>query len=252
MGRLLKKYAAPIDDDSPLLVQASSIGMLGRNFKSWSFEIATSLWRDSASGRFRRMSPFQMIFPSVNDVLSAYDGIHSGFFPYRWETHKNQQWLKQHLFLWHADHRHRTRAMPHIKSYCRYSEEQGLFWFLHTSANFSRSAWGSFPKDTEPGQVLRVNNYEMGVLFLPQIMINRSTFPFKPDQGSDVPIFPLVYDLPLVPYSDNDEIFVSDLFPMFFKATGIEVEEEEEVCFLKYRRFLPNEDKKVEKSDSVD
>lgn len=148
-----------------------------------------------------------MIFPSYNNVLAGHDGLLSGGgLPYRREIHMKQRWLEGHLQLWRANQRHRTKALPHIKSYCRYSEQEGLYWFCLTSANLSKAAWGSMNKGL--GQVLRISNYEMGVLFLPQIMLNKPTFCLTAG-GADPP-FPMPYDLPLVSYSIDDTPFFTD------------------------------------------
>lgn len=64
-----------------------------------------------------------------------------------------------------------TKSMPHIKSYCRYSE-RGMYWFCLTSANMSKSAWGSFNSTNKLEAILRVNNYEVGVLWLPRVVVS--------------------------------------------------------------------------------
>jgi tyrosyl-DNA phosphodiesterase 1 len=61
--------------------------------------------------------------------------------------------------------------MPHIKSYCRFGKE-GVHWFLLTSANLSKAAWGAFNKSAKFDAPLRVNNYEAGVLFLPKFVVS--------------------------------------------------------------------------------
>lgn len=209
MGHVLSKHAAPVADNCPLIAQSSSIGSLGRDASQWTHEISTSFCKDSGPPRLKRGAAFKMIFPSYNNVLAGHDGLLSGGgLPYRREGHMKQRWLESHLQLWKANERHRTKAMPHIKSYFRYSAEDGLYWFCLTSANFSRAAWGSVNKGSL-GQVLRISNYEVGVLFLPRVMIDRSTFPLKGKNG-EIPEFPLPYDLPLVPYSIDDTPFFSD------------------------------------------
>lgn len=42
---------------------------------------------------------------------------------------------------WKADHRQRSRASPHIKTYLRVSNDQykQILWFLVTSANLSKA-----------------------------------------------------------------------------------------------------------------
>jgi tyrosyl-DNA phosphodiesterase 1 len=73
---------------------------------------------------------------------------------------------------WKAKKRHRNQAMPHIKSYCRWTGDQ-LSWFLLTSANLSKAAWGVYNKSAKFDTPLRVSNYEAGVLFLPKFVVSR-------------------------------------------------------------------------------
>ncbi|ONM57969.1 Tyrosyl-DNA phosphodiesterase 1 [Zea mays] len=58
------------------------------------------------------------------------------------------------------------RAMPHIKTFTRYSG-QNIAWFLLTSANLSKAAWGALQKNNTQ---LMIRSYELGVLFLPQTL----------------------------------------------------------------------------------
>lgn len=56
--------------------------------------------------------------------------------------------------------------MPHIKTFVRY-RGQDVAWFLLTSSNLSKAAWGSLQRnDTQ----LMVRSYELGVLFLPSLV----------------------------------------------------------------------------------
>ncbi|KAL9665794.1 hypothetical protein QQ045_000115 [Rhodiola kirilowii] len=54
-------------------------------------------------------------------------------------------------------------AMPHIKTFARYKGQE-LAWFLLTSANLSKAAWGALQKNNSQ---LMIRSYELGVLFLP-------------------------------------------------------------------------------------
>lgn len=59
----------------------------------------------------------------------------------------------------------RNHAMPHIKSYARFDRPSGaLDWFLLTSANLSRAAWGERQKSNTQ---LQIRSFELGVLFHP-------------------------------------------------------------------------------------
>lgn len=59
--------------------------------------------------------------------------------------------------------------MPHCKSYTRISpDETEIAWFILTSANLSKAAWGKMIKK---GTCLYIASYEAGVVFIPQIMV---------------------------------------------------------------------------------
>ncbi|RYR10090.1 hypothetical protein Ahy_B05g078558 isoform D [Arachis hypogaea] len=74
--------------------------------------------------------------------------------------------LKKYWAKWKADHTGRSRAMPHIKTFTRYSG-QNLAWFLLTSANLSKAAWGTLQKNNTQ---FMIRSYELGVLFLPTML----------------------------------------------------------------------------------
>uniref|UniRef100_A0A182MYE1 Mitochondrial genome maintenance exonuclease 1 n=1 Tax=Anopheles dirus TaxID=7168 RepID=A0A182MYE1_9DIPT len=172
LGHLLAQHAAPIDDSCPLVAQSSSIGSLGPSPESWVLgEIMASFRRDSAPVGIRRLPGFRMIYPSFSNVRQSHDGmLGGGCLPYGKSTHVKQEWLKAYLHQWSSRTRHRNKAMPHIKTYCRWSH-RGLYWFLLTSANLSKSAWGVYNKTGRFEKPLRINSYEAGVLFLPKIML---------------------------------------------------------------------------------
>jgi tyrosyl-DNA phosphodiesterase 1 len=127
---------------------------------------------------------------------------------------------------WKAKNRHRNQAMPHIKSYCRWTGDQ-LSWFLLTSANLSKAAWGVYNKSAKFDTPLRINNYEAGVLFLPKFVVSGERSPhfiayndisfqtgatyFNLKQDSGSPAFPMPYDIPLTPYGADDTPFLQDI-----------------------------------------
>ncbi|KAK1284192.1 hypothetical protein QJS10_CPB21g00868 [Acorus calamus] len=62
----------------------------------------------------------------------------------------------------------KNRAMPHIKTFARYNG-QNLAWFLLTSANLSKAAWGALQKNNSQ---FMIRSYELGVLFMPSVIRN--------------------------------------------------------------------------------
>lgn len=202
LGNILSKYAAPINDYAPVIAQSSGIGYLN----GWTGQILDSLWKDSDPEPPSGKPKFKFIYPSMDNVANGLGGVEkSGWLPYRPDVHGQQTWLENHCQQWVAERRHRTKAIPHMKTYFRYSMKQGLYWFCLSSCNFSRGAWGQVKKKV--GQYC-ISNWEMGILFLPTVMIGQNTFPLYP---RDHPLaFPMPYDIPLVGYRRTDRIFVQD------------------------------------------
>lgn len=176
LGGLLSKHATPIEDRIPVVCQSSSIGSLGVNVQAWiQQDFVNNLRKDSNTvGRLRQLPPFKMIYPSFGNVSRSHDGmLGGGCLPYGKSTNDKQPWLKSHLQQWKSGDRHRSQAMPHIKTYTRFNlEDQSVYWFVLTSANLSKAAWGSFNKASNIQPCLRIANYEAGVLFLPRFVVS--------------------------------------------------------------------------------
>ncbi|KAH8287893.1 hypothetical protein KR018_006540 [Drosophila ironensis] len=210
LGALLDRHAAPVADHIPVVCQSSSIGNLGPNVQAWvQQDFINSLKRDSSFlGKPRPMPAFKMIYPSLGNVSGSHDGMLGGTcLAYGKSSNDKQPWLQEHLHQWKSSDRYRSRAMPHIASYTRYNlENQSVYWFVLTSANLTRSAWGCFNRSRIQPR-LRIANYEAGVLFLPRFVTGEDTFPMG-NSRNGVPAFPLPYDVPLTPYAPDDEPFL--------------------------------------------
>lgn len=175
VSSILQKHCAPVDENIPVVCQSSSIGSLGANVQAWiQNDFLNSLRRDCMPLGIRKFPQFKMIYPSYGNVSRSHDNlIGGGCLPYSKNTDDKQPWLKSYLHQWSSKLRHRSQAMPHIKSYTRFNlEEQCVYWFMLTSANLSKAAWGSFNKSTNIQSCLRIANYEVGVLFLPRFVVS--------------------------------------------------------------------------------
>uniref|UniRef100_A0A1B0FC16 PBZ-type domain-containing protein n=1 Tax=Glossina morsitans morsitans TaxID=37546 RepID=A0A1B0FC16_GLOMM len=212
VSSLLQKHCAPVDEKIPIVCQSSSIGSLGANIQAWvQHDFLNSLRQDCMPLGVRQFPVFKMIYPSFGNVSRSHDGmLGGGCLPYSKSTNDKQPWLKLHLHQWSSKMRHRSQAMPHIKSYARYDlQAQCVYWFLLSSANLSKAAWGAFNKNVNIQPSLRVYNYEAGVLFLPRFVTGEDTFPLGAVRD-DVPPFPLPYDVPLTRYGPDDTPFLMD------------------------------------------
>ncbi|CAH1958746.1 unnamed protein product [Acanthoscelides obtectus] len=205
---VLPKKTTP-QSEGPLswgvIAQSSSIGNLGKDAAQW---FRGSVLRALSSHTSCPMpmssnASISMVYPSVDNVMTGYYGPESGgCLPYSKATNEKQRWLQDYLYQWKAEAYGRTKAMPHIKSYCRVSPcLTKLAFFLLTSANLSKAAWGGpFNKD---GSVY-VRSYEAGVLFLPKFF-DQEYFEIKNTTANkNGTLFPFMYDLPLTPYRKDD------------------------------------------------
>lgn len=198
-----------------MIAQFSSIGSLGPSSDAWLTaefleSLSTGLSTNGASKL--QSSLLKLVFPTVEEVRNSLEGYDAGnSIPYDFKNHMKQAYLRQHFHHWQAEKTHRSRAMPHIKTYMRVSADGACIrWFLLTSANLSKAAWGTMRKKD---QSMYVRSYELGVLLIDGT---------KADDGSEFHLInatsghdnvadesliriPIPYDLPLKPYTRTDE-----------------------------------------------
>nr|AAL36361.1 unknown protein [Arabidopsis thaliana] len=146
---------------SPLIYQFSSLGSLD---EKWLAEFGNSL----SSGITEDKTPLGpgdslIIWPTVEDVRCSLEGYAAGNAIPSPLKNVEEPFLKKYWARWKADHSARGRAMPHIKTFTRYNDQK-IAWFLLTSSNLSKAAWGALQKNNSQ---LMIRSYELGVLFLP-------------------------------------------------------------------------------------
>lgn len=214
LRKLLSEHTRPIQNEErwPVIGQFSSIGSMGLDKTKW---LAAEFQHTMTTlGRAEKSLPSSqpqmlLIYPSVENVRTSLEGYPAGgSLPYSIQTAQKQLWLHSYFHGWHADVTGRSNAMPHIKTYMRVSLDfSQLAWFLVTSANLSKAAWGALEKNNT--QVM-VRSYELGVLYLPSAF-NMSTFPVEknvfPSCASSKG-FPVPFDLPPHRYSSKDQPWI--------------------------------------------
>jgi tyrosyl-DNA phosphodiesterase-1 len=85
-------------------------------------------------------------------------------------------------------------------------------WFLLTSANLSKAAWGVLEKK---GTQLRIRSYEIGVLLLPNYQdpsLDNFILPrdILPSSGASSLFLPVPVDFPLTSYASTDGPWIWD------------------------------------------
>lgn len=175
------------DVNSVIVAQASSIGE-SDFFK----EFTESL---SANNNLPdNVAELKIMFPSEKNVKNyRYTEDDLRTLQYKQKFYDSS--YHGHFLQWAPYTNERINALPHIKTYCRHSSK-GFHWFLLTSANLSKSAWGDihFPR-----------SYEIGVLFLPKFLIKGSPLSVFTEPLS----FPIPYALPYEPYGEDDKPFLA-------------------------------------------
>ncbi|KYN35399.1 putative tyrosyl-DNA phosphodiesterase [Trachymyrmex septentrionalis] len=207
LAHVLSRYATlPRGAQWPIVAQSSGVGCFGL-FENWLLKDIIWNMSEETSKGLKNQPRFQFIYPSIENYKQSFDSERLITpLTYSAETHSKQQWLESHLYQWKAKRTGRDRAMPNIKSYTRISpDSKSIPWFVLTSANLSKAAWGT----TKQYKGYSIGNYEAGVIFIPKFITGTTTFPVGEEKdGTDVPVFPIPYDLPLTRYGSNDSPFV--------------------------------------------
>ncbi|XP_051128605.1 tyrosyl-DNA phosphodiesterase 1 isoform X2 [Andrographis paniculata] len=157
-------------EKSPLIYQFSSLGSLD---EKWMSELAASMSAGMTEDK-KPLGPGQplIVWPTVEDVRCSLEGYAAGNAIPSPLKNVEKEFLKKYWAKWKASHSGRCRAMPHIKTFARYSG-QNIAWLLLTSSNLSKAAWGALQKNNSQ---LMIRSYELGVLFLPISGRNRCVF----------------------------------------------------------------------------
>uniref|UniRef100_A0A665WAG7 Tyrosyl-DNA phosphodiesterase 1 n=1 Tax=Echeneis naucrates TaxID=173247 RepID=A0A665WAG7_ECHNA len=211
LRKLLHEHTQPIPGGErwPVIGQFSSIGSMGVDKTKWlSGEFQRTL---TTLGKSSHCSdpPLHLLYPSVEDVRTSLEGYPAGgSLPYSIQTAQKQLWLHSYFHRWKADTTGRSHAMPHIKTYMRVSPDfTKLAWFLVTSSNLSKAAWGALEKNNT--QVM-VRSYELGVLYVPSAFdmktfpVHKNPFPVSSSSSG----FPVPFDLPPTCYTPKDQPWI--------------------------------------------
>eukprot|EP00930_Biecheleria_cincta_P084365 TRINITY_DN73853_c0_g1_i1.p1 TRINITY_DN73853_c0_g1~~TRINITY_DN73853_c0_g1_i1.p1 ORF type:complete len:619 (-),score=98.63 TRINITY_DN73853_c0_g1_i1:37-1893(-) len=159
------------DGEQGIVCQCSSFG----NFSQRWLDDLHASFAATAAPSTGSLPPLRLVAPTTCAVRDSIEGWVAGVSLHIREA-SIRGWLAPLWRRWgpaagdslasHASAR--AQAMPHVKSYCRYSTQPGcvtkLGWLFVGSHNLSKSAWGELQK---AGTQLCIRSYEVGVLLLP-------------------------------------------------------------------------------------
>ncbi|KAI8329710.1 tyrosyl-DNA phosphodiesterase I [Chlamydoabsidia padenii] len=196
--------------ESSIVIQCSSIANLTSRFIQ-SLERCLSSANNADEAR---QVTTKLVYPTVDVVAQSCTGLlESGGFLRLDESvyEKQRPWFEEHMVEWTSYTVGRHYLMPHIKTFTRIyldsnTNKYALAWFLLTSHNLSRAAWGDLQvNDTQ----LYIKSYELGVFLAPSLwetpadpyveMMPSTLFEPLPTNLPGVPVVPIriPYDLPL-------------------------------------------------------
>ncbi|XP_074677671.1 tyrosyl-DNA phosphodiesterase 1 isoform X2 [Strix aluco] len=217
LRKLLKEHASsiPAQESWPVVGQFSSIGSLGADGSKWlcsEFQESLVAAGSSVTSLLKCDVPIHLVYPTVNNVRQSLEGYPAGgSLPYSIQTAQKQLWLHSYFHKWSAEVSGRSHAIPHIKTYMRPSSDfQKIAWFLVTSANLSKAAWGALEKN---GTQLMIRSYELGVLFMPSAFgLDKGYFHVRgkmlSESNDSATYFPVPYDLPPEQYGSKDQPWI--------------------------------------------
>lgn len=226
------KAPRPPDGNPQIIIQISSVATIGDKWVR-EFLLPSLSTSSSAPARPSPRPQFSIIFPTADEIRRSINGYASGG-SIHMRTQSSAQmkqldYLRPMLCHWAGDQHSpsttsettreagRRRAAPHIKTYIRFSDSTmtRIDWAMVTSANLSNQAWGS---ETKAGEV-RVCSYEMGIVVWPALwdddvvgtkaemvpVFKKDTPDGKDgDEGITKVGWRMPYDLPLVPYAEDE------------------------------------------------
>uniref|UniRef100_A0A3Q2ZCS4 Tyrosyl-DNA phosphodiesterase 1 n=1 Tax=Kryptolebias marmoratus TaxID=37003 RepID=A0A3Q2ZCS4_KRYMA len=206
LRKLLHEHTNPIPGEEkwPVVGQFSSIGSMGADKTKWLVGEFQRTLTTLGKSSLRSDPPMHLVHSNVCPLNTTAGGS----LPYSVQTAQKQLWLHSYFHRWKANCTGRSHAMPHIKTYMRVSPDfTQLAWFLVTSANLSKAAWGALEKNNTQ---MMVRSYELGVLFVPSAF-NMKTFPVDKNPfpvSSSTSGFPVPFDLPPSSYSPKDQPWI--------------------------------------------
>ncbi|KAJ1526493.1 tyrosyl-DNA phosphodiesterase 1, partial [Nowakowskiella sp. JEL0078] len=165
---VLRRVDASENIKETIIMQFSSVGSIDEKWLIDEFGKSLMECKNRVKSKYPK---FSMIYPTVENVRTCLEGWEGGnSLPFINKTYLKQQWMKKYMHKWKSAEAKRARAMPHIKSYTRLSEETGkISWFILTSANLSKAAWGTMQKIKTRSPQLMIRSYELGVLVFPEL-----------------------------------------------------------------------------------
>jgi tyrosyl-DNA phosphodiesterase-1 len=175
----------------PIVCQFSSIGNLSipyldKIMNSWNVRTAHET---SAPPRGTCLSLLKIVWPTFNEIATSVEGLNGGGSVPGKSRSLQKDFLLPLLHRWKsntgANSLEKGVNVPHIKTYYQQSssrsDDESMNWFVLSSHNLSKAAWGELQNRSGRGQTLTIQHWELGVFISPSTLGVESMGPFVDD-----------------------------------------------------------------------
>lgn len=169
LSEAIQKHTRRRDRTQPIICQFSSMGSLTLK---WFHEFisAVDVARKECGGPIG--SKVKLVYPTVEEVRTSVEGYRGGGSVPGATKNVQKPFLQSCYHRWSSKIPtghvlHRSGNIPHIKTYYQLSpDHESMDWFVLTSHNMSRAAWGE--KQLSRGaRRLFIRHWELGVFVAP-------------------------------------------------------------------------------------
>lgn len=206
----------------PIICQFSSIGSLTDKYlHELQTSMDTGLARESKQSVSDAPMRLQLVYPTVAEVRLSIEGYRGGGSVPGTTKNVSKPFLQSLYRKWSSvtttampNPLWKSQNVPHIKTYYQLNHEGcSMDWFVVTSHNMSKAAWGEVQNSRNGSRRLFVRHWELGVFLSPQTLRAERLVPWS-EQGSfrpgDVAV-PQPYSLYPQPYQASDRPWAVDV-----------------------------------------
>lgn len=192
----------------PIVCQFSSIGSLS---EKWIRDFASSLSVDTGRDVVDA-DRLMLVYPTVEEIRTSIEGYAGGASVPGKSKNLRKTFISPLLHKWSGGSSsiHKPSNIPHMKTYYQLSKDKDLLeWFVLTSHNLSKAAWGEVI-DSQYGKCLRILSWEMGVFCCPKLIADQQLVPFDMIKDSGSFVIPLPYQTQPERYGADDQPWAVD------------------------------------------
>jgi tyrosyl-DNA phosphodiesterase-1 len=217
----------------PIICQFSSIGSLTDKYlHELQSSMDTGLARETKRSVSDAAIRLQFVYPTVDEIRLSMEGYRGGASVPGSTKNVSKPFLQSLYRKWSSPSSTtatpptttssfalpnplwKSRNVPHIKTYYQLNHEGcSMDWFVVTSHNMSKAAWGEVQNSRHGSRCLFIRHWELGVFLSPQTVYGNRLVPWSlrgPFRPGDVTV-PQPYSLYPRPYQASDRPWAADV-----------------------------------------